>query len=172
MHELFWFTFVKGLIYSGCHFHTAGAQTPTATITRTQCRLFMSVRHDCRCRAVASTSPAAAAQTTPHHRHKRSFVVNVTQTCYQAEENHNITLEWTFTTRPDGSTNSVSIRCQHKTNFKTFGFYHVSNGVEVSASSTVQTQDDDSGLYLCEVLIMVLVMRAVASASQLINVRD
>ncbi|XP_038164194.1 uncharacterized protein LOC119798696 [Cyprinodon tularosa] len=30
-----------------------------------------------------------------------TFVVNVTQSSYQAEENHNITLEWTFTTRPN-----------------------------------------------------------------------
>ncbi|XP_038160998.1 uncharacterized protein LOC119796484 isoform X3 [Cyprinodon tularosa] len=32
---------------------------------------------------------------------KATFVVNVTQSSYQAEENHNITLEWTFTTRPN-----------------------------------------------------------------------
>ncbi|XP_015248137.1 PREDICTED: uncharacterized protein LOC107096138 [Cyprinodon variegatus] len=30
-----------------------------------------------------------------------TFVVNVTQSSYQAEENHNITLEWTFTSRPN-----------------------------------------------------------------------
>ncbi|XP_039874840.1 uncharacterized protein LOC120725857 isoform X2 [Simochromis diagramma] len=63
-----------------------------------------------------------------------SFVVNVTQTSYQAEENHNITLEWTFTTKPDNSTNSVSIICQQMTNYETSGFYHVSSGVEVSES--------------------------------------
>ncbi|XP_074514341.1 uncharacterized protein LOC141782179 [Sebastes fasciatus] len=40
-----------------------------------------------------------------------SFVVNVTQTSYQAEENHNITLEWTFTTRTDSSPNSLDICC-------------------------------------------------------------
>ncbi|CAI5659835.1 unnamed protein product [Oreochromis niloticus] len=40
-----------------------------------------------------------------------SFVVNVTQTSYQAEENHNITLEWTFTTKPDRSTRSLFILC-------------------------------------------------------------
>ncbi|CAI5659829.1 unnamed protein product [Oreochromis niloticus] len=103
-----------------------------------------------------------------------SFVVNVTQTSYQAEENHNITLEWMFTTNPDNSTNSASIICQQMTNYKTFGFYHVSNDVEVSESQDekfsgrVQSdkdalregrirlqlsrlRTDDSGLYLCEV---------------------
>ncbi|XP_063325611.1 uncharacterized protein LOC134624540 [Pelmatolapia mariae] len=103
-----------------------------------------------------------------------SFVVNVTQTSYQAEENHNITLEWTFTTKPDNSTNSVSIICQQMTNYETSGFYHVSKGSEVSESQDAKfsgrvqsdkdalregrirlqlsrLRTDDSGLYLCEV---------------------
>ncbi|XP_039874863.1 uncharacterized protein LOC120725868 [Simochromis diagramma] len=77
-----------------------------------------------------------------------SFVVNVTQTCYQAEENHNITLEWTFTTKPDRSSKSLFIHCSlsHKlheilpdlvipeilTPNKTL--YHVDRGVEVTDS--------------------------------------
>ncbi|XP_039464563.1 uncharacterized protein LOC120438183 [Oreochromis aureus] len=103
-----------------------------------------------------------------------SFVVNVTQTCYQAEENHNITLEWTFTTKPDRSTKTLNILCELFISDKSSVLYHVHEGVEVSESqdekfsgrvqsdkdalregrirlqlSRVRT--DDSGLYLCEV---------------------
>ncbi|XP_055370310.1 uncharacterized protein LOC114867662 isoform X2 [Betta splendens] len=41
-----------------------------------------------------------------------SLVVNVTQTHYQAEQNHSITLEWTFTPKPDVSITSVYIICE------------------------------------------------------------
>ncbi|XP_030285521.1 uncharacterized protein LOC115588987 [Sparus aurata] len=41
-----------------------------------------------------------------------TFVVNVTQTSYQAEENHDITLEWTFTTTADTSPDSLYIFCE------------------------------------------------------------
>ncbi|CAI5659923.1 unnamed protein product [Oreochromis niloticus] len=103
-----------------------------------------------------------------------SFVVNVTQTCYQAEENHNITLEWTFTTKPDRSNKTLNILCELFISDKSSVLYHVDEGVEVSESqdkkfsgrvqsdkdalregrirlqlSRVRT--DDSGLYLCEV---------------------
>ncbi|KAL4007564.1 hypothetical protein ACER0C_001416 [Sarotherodon galilaeus] len=104
-----------------------------------------------------------------------SFVVNVTQTCYQAEENHNITLEWTFTTKPDRSTKTLNILCElFISNNNVSVLYHVHEGVEVSESQDekfsgrVQSdkdalregrirlqlsrlRTDDSGLYLCEV---------------------
>ncbi|XP_030609355.1 uncharacterized protein LOC115797007 [Archocentrus centrarchus] len=103
-----------------------------------------------------------------------SFVVNVTQTSYQAEENHNITLEWTFTTNPDRSIKSLNILCDLITNSKQFVLYHVHEGVEVSESQDAKfsgrvqsdkdalregrirlqvsrLRTDDSGLYLCEV---------------------
>ncbi|XP_039874859.1 uncharacterized protein LOC120725867 isoform X1 [Simochromis diagramma] len=103
-----------------------------------------------------------------------SFVVNVTQTCYQAEENHNITLEWTFTTKPDRSTKTLNILCELFISDKLSVLYHVHEGFEVSESQDekfsgrVQSdkdalregqirlqlsrlRTDDSGLYLCEV---------------------
>ncbi|XP_025756144.1 uncharacterized protein LOC109195592 isoform X2 [Oreochromis niloticus] len=103
-----------------------------------------------------------------------SFVVNVTQTSYQAEENHNITLEWTFTTKPDRSTKTLFIICELFISDKLSVLYHVHEGVEVSESQDekfsgrVQSdkdalregrirlqlsrlRTDDSGLYLCEV---------------------
>ncbi|CAI5659938.1 unnamed protein product [Oreochromis niloticus] len=103
-----------------------------------------------------------------------SFVVNVTQTSYQAEENHNITLEWTFTTKPDRSNKTLNILCELITVVKRLILYHVHEGVEVSESQDekfsgrVQSdkdalregrirlqlsrlRTDDSGLYVCKV---------------------
>ncbi|CAI5682823.1 unnamed protein product [Oreochromis niloticus] len=103
-----------------------------------------------------------------------SFVVNVTQTSYQAEENHNITLEWTFTTKPDRSWIYIFIICYLINADKDLVLYHVHEGVEVSESQDekfsgrVQSdkdalregrirlqlsrlRTDDSGLYRCEV---------------------
>lgn len=103
-----------------------------------------------------------------------SFVVNVTQTCYQAEENHNITLEWTFTTKPDGSTKTLNILCELFISRISSVLYQVHEGVEVSESQDekfsgrVQSdkdalregrirlqlsrlRTDDSGLYVCAV---------------------
>ncbi|CAI5694760.1 unnamed protein product [Oreochromis niloticus] len=103
-----------------------------------------------------------------------SFVVNVTQTSYQAENSHKITMEWTFTTNPDRSTKTLSIVCCLVVQNNHFVLYHVKNGVEVSESQNetfsgrVQSDKDalregrirlqlsrlrsnDSGLYVCEV---------------------
>ncbi|KAL4007604.1 hypothetical protein ACER0C_001456 [Sarotherodon galilaeus] len=103
-----------------------------------------------------------------------SFVVNVTQTSYQAENSHKITLEWTFTTNPDRSTKTLNILCELFISDKSSVLYHVHEGVEVSESQDekfsgrVQSdkdalregrirlqlsrlRTDDSGLYLCEV---------------------
>ncbi|XP_036002759.1 uncharacterized protein LOC118565829 [Fundulus heteroclitus] len=63
-----------------------------------------------------------------------TFVVNVTQSSYQAEENHNITLEWTFTTRPDRPWGDLYILCSLLTPRKEFDLYEVHEGVEVSES--------------------------------------
>ncbi|XP_044198195.1 uncharacterized protein LOC122974249 isoform X2 [Thunnus albacares] len=103
-----------------------------------------------------------------------TFVVNVTQTSYQAEENHNITLEWMFTTKPDSSSTSLNIFCHLFNGVKPLILYLVHKGVEVSKSQDGQfagrvqcdkdalregrirlhvsrLRTDDSGLYLCEV---------------------
>ncbi|XP_067435609.1 programmed cell death 1 ligand 1-like [Thunnus thynnus] len=103
-----------------------------------------------------------------------TFVVKVTQTSYQAEENDNITLEWMFTTKPDSSSTSLNIFCELLTDVKPLILYHVHEGVESPESQDGQfagrvqcdkdalregrirlhvsrLRTDDSGLYLCEV---------------------
>ncbi|XP_041841290.1 uncharacterized protein LOC121639813 isoform X3 [Melanotaenia boesemani] len=103
-----------------------------------------------------------------------TFVVNVTQSSYQAEENHNITLEWTFTTKPDVSWRFLFIICNLITDPRVLTLYHVHGGVEVPESrhekfaGRVQSDKDvlrkgrirlhvsrlrtnDSGLYVCDV---------------------
>ncbi|KAL7375473.1 hypothetical protein ABVT39_018143 [Epinephelus coioides] len=103
-----------------------------------------------------------------------TFVVNVTQTSYQAEENHNITLEWMFTTKPGSSLHSLYICCQLFTDLRSSVLFHLHGGVEVPESQDEQftgrvqcdkdvlregrlrlhvsrLRTDDSGLYMCEV---------------------
>ncbi|XP_051256163.1 uncharacterized protein LOC127363558 isoform X1 [Dicentrarchus labrax] len=103
-----------------------------------------------------------------------TFVVNVTQTSYQAEENHNITLEWTFTTNTESSLNFLFIYCRLITDHKVSVLYHLHEGVEVSESQDEQfkgrvqcdkdvlregrirlhvsrLRTEDSGRYLCNV---------------------
>ncbi|KAL7374962.1 hypothetical protein ABVT39_009836 [Epinephelus coioides] len=105
---------------------------------------------------------------------KGTFVVNVTQTSYQAEENHNITLEWMFTTKPGSSLHSLFIYCQLKTDLRPSVLFRLHEGVEVPESQDEQftgrvqcdkdvlregrlrlhvsrLRTDDSGLYMCEV---------------------
>ncbi|PWA13904.1 hypothetical protein CCH79_00018512 [Gambusia affinis] len=102
-----------------------------------------------------------------------TFVVNVTQSSYQAEENHSITLEWTFTTKTQGSYRELFIYCSVVAH-KELIFYQVHNGVEIpdsqdkQFSGRVQSDKDvlregrirlhvsrlrteDSGQYLCVV---------------------
>ncbi|XP_078101688.1 uncharacterized protein LOC144514471 isoform X2 [Sander vitreus] len=104
-----------------------------------------------------------------------TFVVNVTQTSYQAEENHDITLEWTFTTNPHSSSNSLNIFCELLTDLSPPVLFHLHEGVEVPESQDEQfagrvqwdkdvlrerrlrlhvsrLRTQDSGLYLCDVL--------------------
>ncbi|XP_054457498.1 uncharacterized protein LOC129093486 isoform X2 [Anoplopoma fimbria] len=102
-----------------------------------------------------------------------SFVVNVTQSSYQAEENHNITLEWTFTTNTQRSSNVFHTLCRLFTDVRVSVLFHIHEGVEVPESQDeqfagrVQWDKDvlregrlrlhvsrlrtaDSGLYLCD----------------------
>ncbi|KAM9335499.1 uncharacterized protein ABDE67_020483 [Symphorus nematophorus] len=103
-----------------------------------------------------------------------TFVVNVTQTSYQAEENHNITLEWTFTTKTDASLNSLQIFCEMANPLKNPGLFNLHEGVEISDAQDEQfagrvqwdkdvlregrirlhvsrLRTEDSGLYVCGV---------------------
>ncbi|XP_075948326.1 uncharacterized protein LOC142950651 [Anarhichas minor] len=102
------------------------------------------------------------------------LVVDVTQSSYQAEENHDVTLEWIFKTTTDGSFKSISISCAMLTVPRPFILFHLHEGVEVSESQherfagRVQFDKDvlregrlrlhmsrlrtnDSGVYLCRV---------------------
>ncbi|TNN34876.1 Butyrophilin-like protein 2 [Liparis tanakae] len=102
------------------------------------------------------------------------FVVNVTQSSYQAEENHNVTLEWTFTTDPERPSEYPDVYCVLLTSDKTINLFKVYNGVQNKTfqdehfSGRVQWDQDvlrggrvrlhvsrlrtsDSGQYLCEV---------------------
>ncbi|XP_016522469.1 polymeric immunoglobulin receptor-like [Poecilia formosa] len=68
---------------------------------------------------------------------EETFVVNVTQSSYQAEENHSITLEWTFTTRTQGSYRELFIYCRLLAPHRPLVLYQVHDGVEFPES-----QDD------------------------------
>ncbi|XP_073349380.1 uncharacterized protein [Pagrus major] len=103
-----------------------------------------------------------------------TFVVNVTQTSYQAEKNHNITLEWMFTTTTVTSPNSLYIFCEMRTDHTGSVLFHLHGGVEVPESQDRQfvgrvqcdkdvlrdgrlrlhvsrLRTEDSGLYTCDV---------------------
>ncbi|XP_028419726.1 butyrophilin-like protein 8 isoform X2 [Perca flavescens] len=103
-----------------------------------------------------------------------TLVVNVTQTSYQAEENHHITLEWTFTTNPHTSSNSLNIFCELLTDLRPSVLFYLHDGVEVPESQDEQfagriqwdkdvlregrirlhvsrLRTEDSGLYKCYV---------------------
>ncbi|XP_050926316.1 uncharacterized protein LOC108883801 isoform X21 [Lates calcarifer] len=103
-----------------------------------------------------------------------TLVVNVAQTFYQAEENHHITLEWTFTPKTLSSSN-IYILCELLTDQKVSKvLFQLHEGVEVSESQDEQfsgrvqfdkdvlregrlrlhvsrLRTEDSGLYLCDV---------------------
>ncbi|KAK2814581.1 hypothetical protein Q5P01_000152 [Channa striata] len=93
-----------------------------------------------------------------------TFVVNVTQTSYQAEENHNITLEWTFSTKPHTSSKSLFIYCGLITDLKSSvsesqdqqfsGRVHFDQNVLSDGQIKLQLsrlRTNDSGLYRCVV---------------------
>ncbi|XP_049425401.1 uncharacterized protein LOC125884457 [Epinephelus fuscoguttatus] len=93
---------------------------------------------------------------------------------YQAEENHNITLEWMFTILIITPLNSLTIYCEMVNNLRASVLFHLHGGVEVPESQDEQftgrvqcdkdvlregrlrlhvsrLRTDDSGLYMCEV---------------------
>ncbi|XP_034533055.1 uncharacterized protein LOC117807764 [Notolabrus celidotus] len=105
----------------------------------------------------------------------RTLVLNVTHTSYQAEEDQDVTLEWTFTPKPDNSTQRLFVFCEMFNSHKHFTLFQLHEGVEVSESQSeefsgrVQCDKDvlregrirlhvsslrtnDSGRYKCEVL--------------------
>ncbi|XP_077961492.1 contactin-1a-like [Gasterosteus aculeatus] len=103
-----------------------------------------------------------------------SFVVNVTQSWYHAEENHNISLEWMFPTSTDPSPNGLYVSCEMLADKIRFTLFELHEGVEVPElqdkrfAGRVQWDKDvlregrlrlhisrlqtsDSGLYWCQV---------------------
>lgn len=108
-------------------------------------------------------------------KHAGPFVVNVTQSSYQAEENHSVTLEWTFTTNTERPSDSPDVLCELLTDIRPFALLYVQDGVQNPKyqderfAGRVQWDQDllrggrvrlhvsrlrtsDSGRYLCEVL--------------------
>ncbi|KAL3048088.1 hypothetical protein OYC64_006797 [Pagothenia borchgrevinki] len=104
-----------------------------------------------------------------------TFVVNLTQASYQAEENQNITLEWTFSTRRDTSLRSISTLCLVFTGTRPSVLFELREGVESPESQDPQfagrvqwdkdvltegrltlhvsrLRTSDSGFYECEIL--------------------
>ncbi|KAK1889995.1 Programmed cell death 1 ligand 1 [Dissostichus eleginoides] len=104
-----------------------------------------------------------------------TVVVNVTQASYQAEENQNITLEWTFSTRRDTSLRSFSTLCFLHTNDRPSVLFELREGVESPESQDPQfagrvqwdkdvltegrltlhvsrLRTNDSGFYVCDIL--------------------
>ncbi|KAI9524372.1 hypothetical protein NQZ68_018055 [Dissostichus eleginoides] len=102
-------------------------------------------------------------------------VVNVTQTFYQAEENQNITLEWTFSTRRDTSLRSISTIIQLFNKKRKSVLFELREGVESPESQDPQfagrvqwdkdfltegrltvhvsrLRTNDSGFYVCDIL--------------------
>ncbi|KAM6894687.1 uncharacterized protein PEZ65_022337 [Lycodopsis pacificus] len=102
------------------------------------------------------------------------LVVNVTQRSYQAEENHNVTLEWTFKTNTGRYPKSINIICEMLNDVTFFVLFHLHEGVEVSESQherfagrvqfekdvlregrlrlhMSRLRTDDSGVYQCGV---------------------
>uniref|UniRef100_A0A7N8WSW0 Ig-like domain-containing protein n=1 Tax=Mastacembelus armatus TaxID=205130 RepID=A0A7N8WSW0_9TELE len=79
-----------------------------------------------------------------------TFVVNVTQSSYQAEENHDITLDWTFTT-----TAHMSLSAVPESQDKQFSG-RVQFDKDVLREGRVRLhvsrlRTEDSGLYWCDV---------------------
>ncbi|CAJ1085791.1 uncharacterized protein LOC122870162 isoform X2 [Xyrichtys novacula] len=103
-----------------------------------------------------------------------TLVVKVTNSSYQAKVDQNLTLEWTFTPKPDSSLQTLNIFCDMFNNKKDPVLFHLHKGVEVPQKegdfvgrvqcdkevlkegqirlhvSSLRTED--SGWYQCEVL--------------------
>ncbi|XP_071375175.1 programmed cell death 1 ligand 1-like isoform X1 [Centroberyx affinis] len=103
-----------------------------------------------------------------------TFIVNVKQISYQAEENGNVTMEWIFPPKPDMSLSSLYIHCALVSPTEENTLYYLHNGVEDPESQHEQfagrvrcdehrlreghiplhlsrLRTNDSGTYLCEV---------------------
>ncbi|XP_071375185.1 uncharacterized protein [Centroberyx affinis] len=103
-----------------------------------------------------------------------TFIVNVKQISYQAEENGNVTMEWIFPPKPNMSVSSLSIHCSLVSPTEEKTLYFLRNGVEEPESQHEQfagrvrcdehrlregtirfhlsrLRTNDSGTYLCEV---------------------
>ncbi|XP_078147816.1 uncharacterized protein LOC139919989 [Centroberyx gerrardi] len=103
-----------------------------------------------------------------------TFIVNVKQISYQAEENGNVTMEWIFPPKPDMSLSSLTIYCAKVSLNEEKPLYYLQNGVEDPESQHEQfagrvrchehrlreghirfhlsrLRTNDSGVYLCEV---------------------
>uniref|UniRef100_A0A3Q3PZA5 Ig-like domain-containing protein n=1 Tax=Monopterus albus TaxID=43700 RepID=A0A3Q3PZA5_MONAL len=116
-------------------------------------------------------------------------VVKVAQSSYQAEEDGDVTLEWTFTTTAHSSSDSLFIFCSLLTVHKELVLFRLHEGVEVPESQDKQfsgrvqwdtdvlregrlrlhvsrLRTEDSGVYLCEVSTGNSALTAVTSASQ------
>ncbi|KAK1890159.1 Programmed cell death 1 ligand 1 [Dissostichus eleginoides] len=87
------------------------------------------------------------------------FVVNVTQTSYQAEENQDITLEWTFSTRRDTSLSSISTLCVESPESQDpqfAGRVQWDKDVLTEGRLTLHVsrlRTNDSGFYVCDILV-------------------
>ncbi|KAI3375614.1 hypothetical protein L3Q82_003936 [Scortum barcoo] len=75
-----------------------------------------------------------------------TFVVNVTQSSYQAEENQNITLEWTFTIKKEMPLTSLYILCELFSDPNAPTLFHLHEGVEVPESQDEHGLQDESSL--------------------------
>ncbi|CAJ1085772.1 uncharacterized protein LOC117807628 [Xyrichtys novacula] len=60
-----------------------------------------------------------------------TVVVNVAHSSYQAEENQDLTLEWTFTPKPQSSLKDLFIICDFLTDQKDLVLFYLREGVEV-----------------------------------------
>ncbi|XP_061566164.1 uncharacterized protein LOC133420487 [Cololabis saira] len=60
-----------------------------------------------------------------------TFVVNVTQSSYQTEGNHNITLEWTFTPNPGPSSSPPDIYCDFTNHLGVSAVFYMFDGVDI-----------------------------------------
>ncbi|XP_034532861.1 uncharacterized protein LOC117807626 isoform X2 [Notolabrus celidotus] len=75
-----------------------------------------------------------------------TLVVNVAQPSYQAEEDQDVTLEWTFTPKPDRSTQHLYVLCDMYNDHKHTNLFRLHEGVEIPES-----QDEEfSGRVQCD----------------------
>ena len=104
-----------------------------------------------------------------------TLVVKVAHSSYQAEVDQNLTLEWTFTPKPDSSLKTLNIFCDMLNDQKDPVLFELQKGVEVPQAQAKEIEGrvqydkevlkegrirlhvsslrtEDSGWYQCEVL--------------------